>query len=780
MKKNLFKSFFVFFLMMIAWDAQAQNTTRVYIDDFTIEPGESKELKVKFEGNVYITQVQFTITLPAGLEFENKGTARRPVYVTNTANSSGLSPSANLIEADNQLIVFMSDGEQIGTEEQSGELAVVYIKAKSDVASGDYIATLTDVEASDENASRFVTENKNIKVTVPKQLKQCTVDIESGNGEYGTVAVSPENTGTYEEGTEITITATPKEGYHFVKWSDGTSTNPYKLTVGDDIQLSAEFAPDQHTVTFVFDNGEENLVTIQEYNTEITKPTDPKKTGFTFKGWSPEVAATVPAADVTYTAQWERNSYKLTYVVDGVTFKEEKVLFEASITPETAPTKEGYTFSGWSEIPETMPASDVTVTGTFTVNKYKLTYKVDGADYKTTQVEYGTKVTPEAAPTKEGYTFSGWSGVPETMPASDVTVTGTFTVNKYKLTYMVDGAEYKTAQVEYGTKVTAETAPTKEGYTFSGWSGVPETMPASDVTVTGTFTVNKYKLTYMVDGEVYKTIEVEYGTKVTPEAAPTKEGYTFFGWSGVPETMPANDVTVTGTFSMSMYRLTYMVDGAEYKTTQIEYGTKVTPEAEPTKEGYTFSGWSEIPETMPANDVTVTGTFTVNKYKLTYMVDGAEYKTAQVEYGTKVNAETAPTKEGYTFSGWTGIPETMPASDVTVTGTFTVNKYKLTYMVDGEVYKTVEVEFGAAVIPEPTPEGDYESFEWVGIPETMPANDVTVNSTYTTGINSASITLSKPADVYTLSGKKVRTKVTTLKGLPCGVYVINGRKFYIK
>ena len=55
----------------------------------------------------------------------------------------------------------------------------------------------------------------------------------------------------------------------------------------------------------------------------------------------------------------------------------------------------------------------------------------------------------------------------------------------------------------------------------------------------------------------------------------------------------------------------------------------------PMKEGYTFSGWSEIPETMPAQDVTVTGSFTINKYKLTYMVDGAEYKSYEIEFGAK-------------------------------------------------------------------------------------------------------------------------------------------------
>nr|MCR5140728.1 InlB B-repeat-containing protein [Bacteroidaceae bacterium] len=81
------------------------------------------------------------------------------------------------------------------------------------------------------------------------------------------------------------------------------------------------------------------------------------------------------------------------------------------------------------------------------------------------------------------------------------------------------------------------------------------------------------------------------------------------------------------------YILTYMVDGEEYKSTAIVYDSKITPEAEPTKEGYTFSGWSEMPETMPANDVTVTGSFTVNTYKLTYVVDGEEYKSYDVEYG---------------------------------------------------------------------------------------------------------------------------------------------------
>ena len=70
MKTQLLKSLLTAFLMLFAWGTQAQTSTRLYIDDFTIEHGESKELKVMFTGDVYITQVQFTIALPEGFEFE--------------------------------------------------------------------------------------------------------------------------------------------------------------------------------------------------------------------------------------------------------------------------------------------------------------------------------------------------------------------------------------------------------------------------------------------------------------------------------------------------------------------------------------------------------------------------------------------------------------------------------------------------------------------------------------------------------------------------------------
>ena len=490
------------------------------------------------------------------------------------------------------------------------------------------------------------------------------------------------------------------------------------------------------------------------YDTAITPEAEPTKEGYTFSGWS-EIPETMPAHDVTVTGTFSINSYKLTYTVDGEVYKTYDLEYGATITPEAEPTKEGYNFSGWSEIPATMPAHDVTVTGSFSKGQYKLIYMLDGQTYKTISYDYGDAITPEPAPIREGYTFSGWSEIPATMPAHDVTVTGTFSINSYKLTYVVDGVEYKSYDIEYGATITPEVEPTKEGYTFSGWSEIPETMPAHDVTVTGTFSINKYKLTYTVDGEVYKTYEMEYGATITPEAEPSKEGYTFSGWSTIPTTM--YDVTITGSFTKGAYKLTYMLDGVVYKTISYDYGDAITPEPAPTKEGYTFSGWSEIPETMPAHDVMVTGTFSINKYKLTYTVDGEVYKTYEMEYGATITPEVEPAKEGYTFSGWSTIPATMPAYDVTVTGTFKVNKYKVNYFVDNNPYYTDMVEYGAIITPPNVPEREGYDFAWVYIPDTMPAYDISIYGQYTikTGIEQIMSNANGDVMIFTIDGKRV-------------------------
>ena len=118
------------------------------------------------------------------------------------------------------------------------------------------------------------------------------------------------------------------------------------------------------------------------------------------------------------------------------------------------------------------------------------------------------------------------------------------------------------------------------------------------------------------------------------------------------------------------------------------------------------------------------------KYKLKYILDGEVYKTYEIQATEVITPEPDPYKEGYAFSGWSDIPYLMPAHDVTVTGSFSINSYKLTYMIDDKVYKETMYEYGATITPEPQPEGDYLTFEWVDLPKTMPAKDVTVYANY--------------------------------------------------
>ena len=556
-----------------------------------------------------------------------------------------------------------------------------------------------------------------------------------------------------EYGTAITPEAEPtKEGHTFSGWSEIPATMPAK-----DVTITGSFTKGKYKLVYMVDGKTYKTISM-DYGISITPEKAPEREGYTFSGWS-TIPPTMPAKEVVVTGSFTINKYKLTYMVDDKTYKTIEVEYGASIAAESEPVKEGHTFSGWSLIPTTMPAKDVTVTGGFTINKYNLTYMIDGVTYKTSEAEYGTVIKPEAEPSKEGYTFSGWSEIPAIMPAKEVVVTGSFTINKYKLTYKVDDKTYKTIEVEYGASIVAESEPVKEGYSFSGWSLNPTTMPAKDVTVTGSFIINKYNLTYMIDGVTYKTSEVEYGTVIKSEAEPSKEGYTFSGWSEIPAIMPAKDVTVTGSFTKGEYQLTYVVDGQAYKTIRMDYGVVITPEAAPEKDGYTFSGWSEIPATMPAKDVTVTGSFTINKYTLTYQVDGETYKTSEVEYGTSITAEAEPTKEGYSFSGWSLIPTTMPAKDVIITGSFTKGQYKLVYMVDGQTYKTISFDYGAAITPEVAPEREGYTFSgWSEIPAAMPSKDVTVTGSFT--INKYTLTYQVDGETYKTYEVEYGTDIT--------------------
>ena len=157
--------------------------------------------------------------------------------------------------------------------------------------------------------------------------------------------------------------ATP--GYTFGGWNkaDGTAWDYASDKVTDNITLYAKWAANTYTITFDNAGGSEIAPITQDYGTVITAPEAPTREGYTFIGWDKEIPTTMPAENMTVTAQWEINQYTITFDTNGGSeIAPITQDYGTVITAPEAPTREGYTFIGWDkEIPETMPAENITV-----------------------------------------------------------------------------------------------------------------------------------------------------------------------------------------------------------------------------------------------------------------------------------------------------------------------------------------------------------------------------------------------------------------------------------
>ena len=508
------KKILVTILLMITALSANAFSAKLSVDAFKIMPGESKDIYISMDNaDMPVIGIQVDIALPTGISLTDDPSlvAERIGSYTNKYGktvASAKTISSNTVNGKLRLAI-LSLSDQAPFSGTSGDIIKIPIKADESMTLGNQTITLSGIELSPEDLSApYYPADASTSFSV---YKSCTVGATAGVG--GTVSGG----GSYDSGASVTLTATANSGYTFKAWNDGTTDvskdNPYTFTVSKDVNLTATFSV---------------------------------------------------------------NTYKVNYTIDGIVVHTDNVDYGAAVTIWTAPTKEGYTFAGWSpSVPSTMPANDVNVTGSYTAVSYNLIYTVDGKEYKKVSLPFGSAITPEAVPTKEGYTFSGWSAIPTTMPSNDVTITGTFTVKSYKVNYTIDGIVVHTDNVDYGAAVTIWTAPTKEGYTFAGWSpSVPSTMPANDMDITGSYTVNNYNVVYKVDGTVYQTVSVAYGSPITLITAPEKEGFTFSGWSPAPSTMPANDIEITGTFvssgianiTMDTYVNVYSIEGRIVKS----------------------------------------------------------------------------------------------------------------------------------------------------------------------------------------------------------------------
>ena len=345
-------------------------------------------------------------------------------------------------------------------------------------------------------------------------------------------------------------------------------------------------------------------------------------------GNSYEPGGSVPADVTELTVQWTAPTYAVTLNTNGGTIADGKDVtgytYGVGATLPTDVTRTGYTFKGWYDN-ENLTGSPVTAIGgaetgnkeywaKWEINQYTITFDTNGgSEIAPITQDYGTEITVPADPTRKGYTFKGWDKeIPETMPAENITVKAQWEINQYTITFDTNGgSEIAPITQDYGTEITAPDNPTRKGYTFKGWDKeIPETMPADNITVKAQWEINQYTITFDTNGgSEIAPITQDYGTEITAPDNPTRKGYTFKGWDKeIPETMPAENITVKAQWEINQYTITFDTNGgSEIAPITQDYGTEITAPDNPTRKGYTFKGWDkEIPETMPAENITIT------------------------------------------------------------------------------------------------------------------------------------------------------------------------------
>ena len=526
-------------------------------------------------------------------------------------------------------------------------------------------------------------------------LKVVTLDL--GGGTLGNssedIQIIVKNGSTFTAPASDGLTRPDGDTDNYFMWLDGNgnSYEPGGSVPSDVTELTVQWTAPTYAVTLNTNGGTINNgnVTGYTYGVGATLPAadDMTYTGHTFKGWydnenltgSPVTAiGGAETGNKEYWAKWEINQYTVT--VKPENGKADIIITQDYGTPITAPTltREGYTFKGWDkEIPETMPADNITVKAQWEINQYTIAFDTNGGSEITpiTQ-DYGTEITAPDKPTRKGYTFKGWDKeIPKTMPAENITVKAQWEINPYTITFDTNGgSEIAPITQDYGTEITAPDNPTRKGYTFKGWDKeIPETMPAENITVKAQWEINQYTITFDTNGgSEIAPITQDYGTEITAPDNPTRKGYTFKGWDKeIPETMPAENITVKAQWEINQYTITFDTNGgSEIAPITQDYGTEITAPDNPTRKGYTFKGWDkEIPKTMPAENITVKAQWEINQYTITFDTNGgSEIAPITQDYGTEITAPDNPTRKGYTFKGWDKeIPETMPAENITIT-----------------------------------------------------------------------------------------------------------------
>ena len=636
----------------------------------------------------------------------------------------------------------------------------------------------------------------------------------------GNYPATPDSTyqgaGETNSTADITADAVAAEGFSL---DSAKSTLTGTIAADGSLVLSIYYSRNQYTITYANTDLEPDTY---YYGATVSART-PEKAGYAFQGWEEEVPSTMPAQNITLTAKWNENPADYTdydIAVAAANAKKAEANYDKTYTEASrkaldaalAVDVSGKKLSEQGVVDAQTAAINAAVKGLEKMT-YNATFYVDGEEYRVVPTKVGEQIVAPEAPSKQGYTFTGWTPEVGTMGIEDVSFNAVFsagTVAYTVETYVMDvTGNYGDAAIENKSATTGETVSvTPEAR--EGFSVAAESVLSGEVKADGSLVLkvyysrNQYKLT--VDGNV---TNVYYGAAISVAEPAAREGYTFAGWDrDVPETMPASDVTLVSQWNendadytaynaakaaaeakqaeanfdktytaesrqaladalakdvsgkkytqqgevdaaakaindavtaleLMTYKATFYVDGAEYKVVTAKVGEAIAKPDDPSKTGYVFTGWDPEVGTMGTEDLTFNAKFSAGEVSYTvetYVMglDGqygaADSKNVAATTGAEITL-TPDAREGFTVAGESVLTGTVAAdSSLVLKVYYSRNQYKLT--VDGT---TTEVYYGAALeIADPEARTGYTFAGWKpAAPATMPANDVTLESQWT-------------------------------------------------
>ena len=631
----------------------------------------------------------------------------------------------------------------------------------------------------------------------------------------GAYPSAPDSTyqGAGETGStaDITADAAPAEGFSL---DSAKSVLTGTIAADGSLVLSIYYSRNKYTITY----ANTDLEPDERYYGAVVNPATPEKAGFKFDGWVEEVPATMPAQSITLTAKWNENPADYTdydIAVDAAKAKKAEANYDKKYTADTRAALDtalnedvsGKKLSEQGVVDAQTAKINAAVKG-LKLMTYNAEFYVDNKLYHTVATEVDAQIVAPEAPTKVGYTFTGWNPEVGVMGVEDVRFDAKFSAGTvgYKVETYVMGLDgnYGDAAIEDKSATTGETVSVtpdaREGFTVADNSVLSGTVLADGSLVLKVYySRNQYKLT--VDGNV---TNVYYGAAISVSEPAAREGYTFAGWDrDVPETMPASDVTLVSQWNendadytaynaaktaaeakqkeanfdktytaesrqaladalakdvsgkkytqqgevdaaakaindavtaleLMTYNATFYVDGTEYRVVPTKVGEQIAKPGDPTKTGYVFTGWNPEVGVMGVEDVRFDAKFSAGEVSYTvetYVMglDGeygaAETKNVPATTGEEVTL-TPDAREGFTVAGESVLTGKVAAdSSLTLKVYYSRNQYKLT--VDGV---ESDVYFGAALeIADPAPREGWTFTGWSpAVPATMPAEDLTL------------------------------------------------------